>query len=587
MARVKTATREVHLPPQDTATARRNMSRFFSEPTEPSQAGSRLAFTPSTAFGPRFGGGLVLAWLALWCLGGPLPVGERNRAAVQAAGVEPAQAPLLAGSRPNIVFVLTDDQGYGDLSAHGNPVLKTPHLDALFAQSLRFTDFLVSPTCSPTRAALMTGRHEFRNGVTHTIFERERLTLDATTVAEVLRSAGYATGIFGKWHLGDEPEYQPDRRGFDEVCIHGGGGIGQTYPGSCGDAPGNRYFDPTLLHNGTFEKTTGYCTDLFFHRATRWIELQAAAGRPFFATIATNAPHSPYLARPEDRAVYEGLPDLDVHQRNFFGMIHNIDENVGRLLARLDELGISRDTLVVFMNDNGGTAGVPIFNGGMRGAKGTAWLGGTRAMSLWHWPGRILPGDCDRLVGHIDLFPTFAELAGVDLAADARVCDQVEGQSLVPLLADPRDPAGQAWDERPLFTHVGRWPRGSEPDQAKYSNAAVRTKDWALVSPDGGPVPHWQLFDLRADFAQEHDVLAEHPDVARDLAATFDRWWGEVRGSFVNEAAMGPRINPFQEGYYRQFGGEPTAEDIELMRPDRTVPLPRQRSIPRKAKPAS
>jgi arylsulfatase A-like enzyme len=522
----------------------------------------------------------ILGRIALACCS-TLVVGGGDRAARAA---DPVAVRPLAGSRPNIVFVITDDQGYGDLSAHGNPVLQTPHLDALYAESLRFTDFLVSPTCSPTRAALMTGRHEFKNGVTHTIYERERLALGATTIAEVLRSAGYATGIFGKWHLGDEAEYRPDRRGFDEVYIHGAGGIGQTFPGSCGDAPGNGYFNPALLHNGTFEKTEGYCTDLFFRQATRWIESQAEAKQPFFAYIATNAPHSPYIARPEDKAIYESRDQLDPAQQNFFGMIHNIDENIGRLLARIDALGIAGQTLVVYMNDNGGTAGVPIHNAGMRGAKGSPWLGGTRAMALWRWPGRIRPGDCDRLVAHIDVFPTFAELAGVEF--DGRLRSQVEGKSLVPLLADPADPAGEVCDERPLFTHVGRWPRRSDPNAAKYANAAVRTKDWALVNPAGGAEPDWKLYDLRSDYGQQHDVLAEHPDVARDLAAAYDRWWAEVVPLLVNEGAEGPRINPFQELYYRQFGGQPTPEALEQMRPDRDISRPEQRPKQRKPQPA-
>ena len=197
-----------------------------------------------------------------------------------------------APSRPNIIFILTDDQGYGDMSCLGNPVLKTPNLDRLHQESVRFTDFHVSPTCAPTRSALITGRHEFRNGVTHTIYERERLTLKAATLPQVLQSAGYTTGIFGKWHLGDEAEYQPNRRGFDEVFIHGGGGIGQTFPGSCGDAPDNTYFDPAILHNGKFEKTRGYCTDTFFAEAIKWMD--AVKGkRPFYAYIALNAPHVP------------------------------------------------------------------------------------------------------------------------------------------------------------------------------------------------------------------------------------------------------------------------------------------------------
>src|SRR5437879_4283654 len=168
---------------------------------------------------------------------------------------------------PNIIFLLTDDQGYGDLSCHGNPVLKTPNIDRLHAEGVRFTDFHVSPTCSPTRSALLTGRHEFRNGVTHTILERERLTPKATTLAQMLKSAGYTTGIFGKWHLGDEPERWPDKRGFEEMFIHGCGGIGQSYPGSCGDVPGNSYFDPAILHNGRFEQTHGYCNAVLFKPA--------------------------------------------------------------------------------------------------------------------------------------------------------------------------------------------------------------------------------------------------------------------------------------------------------------------------------
>ncbi|NBV79728.1 MAG: arylsulfatase, partial [Verrucomicrobia bacterium] len=272
---------------------------------------------------------------------------------------------LAAPTKPNILFILTDDQGYGDLSAHGNPVLKTPNIDKLRAESVRFVDFQVSPTCAPTRSALLTGRHEFKNGVTHTILERERLALGAATLAEQFQKAGYRTGIFGKWHLGDEPQYQPNKRGFDEVFIHGAGGIGQSYPGSCGDVPKNSYYGPTILHNGKFVKTAGYCTDEFFAQATRWIEGEAAAKRPFLAWIATNAPHAPYNAKPEDAALYEGK-GLGKDTENFFGMIHNIDQNVGRILARLEALGLAQDTLVVFMNDNGGTAGTKVFNAGMR-----------------------------------------------------------------------------------------------------------------------------------------------------------------------------------------------------------------------------
>lgn len=472
-----------------------------------------------------------------------------------------SRAESLVGRRPNIVLLVTDDQGFGDVSAHGNPVLKTPHLDRLHNEGVRFSDFQVSPTCAPTRSALMTGRHEFKNGVTHTILERERLTLDSTTLAQVLQSTGYATGIFGKWHLGDEDAYQPGRRGFDEVFIHGAGGIGQTYPGSCGDAPGNSYFDPVILHNGTFERTKGYCTDVFYDQATRWIDGQRHGGQPFLAYIATNAPHTPLDVLPDDAALYEGLglpPDVV----KFFGMIHNIDANIGRLLDRLDSWGIAQDTLVIFLNDNGGTAGVKVFNAGMRGTKGSAWRGGTRASLFWRWPGTLQPADCDALAAHIDLFPTLAAIAGARLPEPVRA--QIKGRSLVPLLENPRS----TWPDRTLFTHVGRWPKGTNPDEWKFRQAAVRNAQWTLVSPDGGRQPRWQLFDLKADPGQQQNVLAEHPEIVKTLSTQFDQWWNTCRPLMVNETAIGPTINPFQERYYRQFGGQPTPEALRRMDPN-------------------
>lgn len=473
----------------------------------------------------------------------------------------------LAGRQPNIVFVVTDDQGYGDISAHGNPVLKTPHLDRLRTEGVRFDDFHVSPTCAPTRSALFTGRHEFKNGVTHTILERERLTLNATTLAEVLRQAGYATGIFGKWHLGDERDHLPGARGFDETFIHGGGGIGQVYPGSCGDAPGNSYFDPVILHNGRFVRTEGFCTDVFFRYATQWIETRRASGKPFFAYISTNAPHSPYTARPEDAALYEGkVPTPQI--AHFFGMIHNIDENVGRLLARLREWRVDENTLVVFINDNGTAAGAPVFNAGMRGQKGTVWLGGTRASSFWRWPGTLRPATVTALAAHIDFFPTIAEIAGANPSAAVR--QQVEGRSLVPLLQDP----GAAWPDRSLVTHQGRWPKGADPDESKYRMAAIRNARWSLVSENGGREPAWQLFDLSTDYGQRNNLIASHPETARELAAAFDRWWADCLPLMVNEKAIGPKLNPFAEWYWQQFGGGPTAEDFRRMDPTQPWPVP-------------
>ena len=484
-------------------------------------------------------------------------------ATLLAAWVHPAAAAgTLAGKRPNMVLILTDDQGYGDLGRNGNKFIKTPHLDKLYDESVHFEDFHVSPTCAPTRASIMAGRHEFRSGVTHTIFERERMSLKATTLAEVLQSAGYATGIFGKWHLGDEEPYQPSRRGFHEVFVHGAGGIGQTYDGSCGDAPNNSYFDPCILHNGAFVKTEGYCTDVFFRQAMRWIESKQG-GSPFFCYISTNAPHAPLDVPAKYEALYAAMPELaaPVHaaaatkrprqQGNqsaakFFGMITNIDENVGKLLARLEELGIDRNTLVVFMNDNGGTAGCRIWNAGMRGTKGTASNGGTRAMSLWRWPGTLSPGPVDALTAHLDLFPTFSELAAAKIPESTAA--KLEGFSLLPLLQNPR----AKWhDDRLLFTHVGRWAPGDEP--AKYGKCSVRWRQYLYFpSAQAG-----QLYDLVADPGETSDIAARHPEVTEKLAKAYDAWWAATLPCLENEAAYktAPNINPFKDLYWKQFKG--------------------------------
>jgi len=455
--------------------------------------------------------------------------------------------------RPNIIIVMPDDVGYGDYACLGNPIIHTLAADAFYKQSIRFTDFHVSPTCAPTRAALMTGRHEFKNGVTHTIYERERLTLKATTIAQVLKSAGYTTGIFGKWHLGDEPDRWPDKRGFDEMFIHGGGGIGQTFPGSCGDAPGNTYFDPAILHKGRFEKTTGYCTDVFFRQALRWIDAKRKGRAPFFAYIPLNAAHAPLQVPDEYYKRYENKVPGDTAR--FYGMIENLDDNFAALLKKLKDWRIEDNTLVIFLTDNGGTFGVNVYNAGMRGSKVTPYEGGTRVPSFWRWPAAFKGGvDCDALAAHIDIFPTLADIAGAKLNDEVK--KQVEGRSLLPLLKNPK----AQWPDRFFVTHVGRWPRG-QPANWKFKNCCIRDRRFALVNDI-------ELYDLKSDPGETKNVIQDHAEVVAKLRAAYEEWWNEVMPRLENEDAIGPKINPFKALYWKQFGGGPDAALLRQMDPD-------------------
>jgi arylsulfatase A-like enzyme len=453
--------------------------------------------------------------------------------------------------QPNIILILTDDQGYGDVGRHGNPILQTPNLDRLHDESVRFTDFHVSPTCAPTRSALLSGRHDFKNGVTHTILERERMSLQTVTLAQILKSAGYATGIFGKWHLGDEAAYRPNRRGFDEMFIHGCGGIGQTYPGTCGDAPGNSNFDPVILHNNKFEKTQGYCTDVFFGQAMQWMT-KVKGKKPFFAYITPNAPHTPLDVPEKYEQLYANKLPNDQTGKNtakFFGMVHNIDENLGKLLAQLKAQNLEQDTLVIFMNDNGGTGGVRVWNAGMRGSKNTPYLGGTRAMSFWRWPGKFKPADVTPLTQHVDVFPTLAELAGAKLTPQIKA--QVEGRSLVPLLQNP----AAAWTDRVIVRHIGRWPKGANPNDYKFTQVGVRNQRWHLVNDSKENAKRWTLYDLQNDFGEKTDVAAQHPDIVKMLENEYDQWWTSVMPMLVNENAPQPAVNVYHEQYWKQYRG--------------------------------
>lgn len=481
--------------------------------------------------------------------------------------VTSAFAESLSGSRPNVILMITDDQGYGPVGRHGHPWIRTPNLDQLYDKSTRFKRFLVAPTCAPTRSALMTGRHPMRNGVTHTILERERMTLNAVTLPQVLAKAGYTSGIFGKWHLGDEEPYQPHKRGFDEAFIHGAGGIGQAYKCSCADAPGNKYFDPVIRHNGSFVKTKGFCTDLFFTSAMGWIQKVKDNDKPFFAYITTNAPHGPFIAPPASRKRFEDM-GFEVKTAGFYGMIENIDDNVGRLMEKLDEWDLYRNTVVIFMSDNGMTGGgsgrpgrvigktpdgQPLYpyNANMKGQKGSSDEGGCRVPFFVRWDGHVKPRhDVDRIAAHIDVFPTIAALAGASLPEG-----QVEGRDLLPLLEKPVT----EWDDRYLFTHKGRWKTGANPDEFQWKGFAVRNQQYRFVDNNS-------LYDMQKDPSQTTNIIDDHPEIVKQMRAVYDSWWKETRPLMVNESAKMSPVRPFHVLFEKQMnsGGIPDWQPPEL-----------------------
>ncbi len=414
--------------------------------------------------------------------------------------------------RPNVLLVITDDQGYGDLSCHGNPLLRTPHLDALHGGSARLTNFHVDPTCSPTRASVLTGRYSGRVGVWHTIMGRSLLWPGEATMAEVFRHNGYHTGIFGKWHLGDNSPYRPEDRGFDETLVLGGGAIGNTP-----DYWGNDYFDATYRHNGSWERTSGYCTDVFFDRAMGFI--RQCGDQPFFVYLAPNAPHWPHRIAEEFVRPYRGaVPD---NRATFYGMIANIDVNMGRLVRFLRESGLENNTILIFMADNGTSFGVEVddrevvkdgFNAGMRGNKGSVYDGGHRVPCFVRWPaGRIGGGvDVPHLTAHIDLLPTL-----VDLCSLGTPEIRFDGQSLRPILGNPALPM-----ERVLLVHNQR------------VDLPIKGKDFSVMTPTWRLVNGRELYDMTRDPGQQRDVAADHSDVVGALASGYDRWWAEISGHF-------------------------------------------------------
>ena len=400
-----------------------------------------------------------------------------------ASGAEPARR------RPNVVLIITDDQGWGDVHSHGNDKIDTPVLDQLAADGVRFDRFFVSAVCAPTRASLLTGRYHLRTGTHGVTRGQENMRSEEVTIAEVFRQAGYATGCFGKWHNGAHYPHHPNGQGFDEFLGF-----------CCGHW--NNYFDTDLDHNGKTVKTKGYITDVLTDAAIAFIEQYR--DQPFFCYIPYNAPHSPWQVpdRYFDKYKARGLDDTTACA---YAMVENIDDNIGQILKRLDEMRLSNDTIVLFLTDNGPNS--DRYNGGMKGRKGSVHEGGVRVPLFVRWPTQLKPGHTvEQIAAHIDLLPTIIELCGVPMPKTL----PLDGLNLGPLLKGET----ANWPNRMIFSQR----RHTEP-----TAGAVRTQHWRAVI-----YKQWELYDMIADPGQQNDVAEKHPEVLKKLKAAYEAWFKDV-----------------------------------------------------------
>ncbi len=429
---------------------------------------------------------------------------------------------------PNVIILMTDDQGYGELSVHGNPILKTPQLDKLHEQSIRLTNFHVEPMCTPTRGQLMTGLDAALNGSVNVSSGRSMMRRDVKTIANYFSDNGYKTGIFGKWHLGDNYPFRPEDRGFDET---------QWFPSShissVPDYWGNDYFDDIYIRNGKKEAAKGYCTNVFFQSAKNWMKKCAENGEPFFTYLPTNAAHQPFFAPEKDIAEMEEVVNnsqwagMEPHKKHDFirylAMIRNIDQNVGMLMDFLNNEGLEDNTILIFLTDNGSTFGPDYYNAGMRGKKMQLYEGGHRVPFFIHWPegkGFDNPRDIEGLTQVQDVVPTLLDLCGINYENGS-----FSGQSLARVFAGEETVP----EDRALFVHysempfIFNYPSPYSNSIMKESGAAVLWKNWRLLKDS-------ELYDLTTDPLQQKNVLDEHPDIVKLLKEKRANWWSEVEG---------------------------------------------------------
>ncbi len=462
-----------------------------------------------------FGAAMFVAALA--AATGAVQVGaaEAGTATVKAAAAER----LDRVSRPNVLIVLTDDQGMGDFSFTGNPVLKTPNLDRFAESAVRLTDFHVAPMCTPTRGELMTGLSALYNGATSVTAGRTFIRPGIATLPEVFAKSGYATGIFGKWHLGDHYPHRPMDKGFQECIYHLGWGQLHSTPEFDWPLIDGRYF-----HNGVQKRYQGHCTDFWFDSAMKWMRQCKERGTPFLCYLPTNAPHAPHIDLEEYIAPYRSGKGPAA----FFGMIAHIDRRFGDLELFLQREGLKDDTIVVFMTDNGGTAGVRLFNAGLRGHKTEYYDGGHRVPCWIRWPngGLGAPRDIDTPAQSLDLLPTLCEWCGVEPPRRSDEEARYAGRSLAALIrgsgrtSDGRSADDENRSQRKLVVQYGQTPE-------KFQSCVIWGK-WRLVHGK-------ELYDTAADRGQQHDLAGDHPEIVAEMRAYYDRWWSGIE----------PRVNDF------------------------------------------
>ncbi len=457
--------------------------------------------------------------------------------------------------RPNVILIMSDDQGGGDYGFMGNEIIRTPQLDKMHSRSGLLSRFYVSPVCAPTRASLMTGRYNYRTRCVDTFLGRAMMDPSEVTVAESLRDAGYQTGIYGKWHLGDNYPMRAMDQGFGDSLVHRGGGIGQ--PSDPIGAEG-KYTDPTLFRNGHEVQMKGYCTDIFFDAAMEFIDQTVQSGDNFFAYIATNAPHGPFHDVPKD--LYEQYREVDFSPilvnkipakrmaaetdklARIAAMITNIDENVGRLFEKLDDLRVRENTIVIYLNDNGPNS--RRYVGDMRGMKTAVDDGGIRSPLLFHWPAKVAARKTsDQMCAHIDVTPTILDACGVTPKASMKDASaKMDGRSFLSLLTNNTADRATDWPKRQLVfqTH-----RGDVPQM--FNHFAIHEHPWKLVNPSGFGNEHlqgdpkFQLYDLSNDPRQQNDLAGAEPKTVDRLSAAYQAWFKDV-SSTRNDNYAPPRI---------------------------------------------